>query len=733
MLLNHGFRLLLIVLTLTVQSAFAARQFVADGGGFVTLERDGCTSTFQLSQSSSGEPLFDGAELGTFNAEGGSTLLLNGFSATTSEDGGSYIGGAAVVCAVYAEGASVKPFVTNYHTSYYSDGSGVKCHYATNLNVNLLSGLASGTYRVETYLFAYGNAEPLLNNNNGSNYIARFTYAANPIPPPSSATPNGKIELSFTCQTNTGFGKDLYVVGNHPDLGSWNPVDAKKLYWTEDNLWRGKIAVTAQSDLDYKFIIRTNEGSVICDGANNATWFLGPNKRTNAPGITGAPYAGKTIYYYSGWTNAAILYQCGFDTNYYDVPLQRIGNGRTPGEYLYSASGFAKAGEKITFVPHGFFDGVESWDHCPIEGLDNYFTMLDIFFLQDGQVYNYTPPETPTSSRIEPKWITSNWHPTIPSRNVQIYLPRNYDLNPNKRYPVLYLHDGQNMFSPGGSYGCWYAEIATEHLISLGMMSESILVAVDSTDERLHEYLADGDSTEYGDGTANLYLRFLADNVKPHIDFTYRTLSDEAHTATLGSSFGGIVSIYLGLSSNVFGRVGPMSPSFWACTNFVQQKIRDGDSSGRRIYLDCGTHETSETMWEPMWEVYNEFLADGYAENSTLLTAFGCGHEHNEAAWSLRITNALTFLMDIRDEPNELARHLHPPESRVERMDDKVTLRFQALKEVPYILQRTGNLTTPAWQNIQTAQVTSALWANASLADTNPPPARACYRILSSP
>ncbi|MDD4737360.1 MAG: alpha/beta hydrolase-fold protein [Kiritimatiellae bacterium] len=732
--ITHLFRLLLIVLTLTVQSAFATRRFLTDGGAFITLERDGCKTTYQLSHSSSGEPSFHGAELGAFNSEGGSSLRLTGFAAHTYEDGGSYIGGAAVVCAVYPEDASERPFVTNYHTAYYSDGLGEKCHYATNLNVNLAEmGLTPGNYLVETYLFAYGNAEPLLNNRDGSNFIARFTYAANPLPPPPTAAPNGKTVLSFSCQTNTGFGNDLYVVGNHPDLGSWNPVDAKKLYWTENNIWRGTIAVTAPADIDYKFIIRTNEGSVICDGANNVVWFPGPNRQTNAPGITGAPYSGKTIYYYSDWTNAAILYQCGFDTNFYNLPLQRIDTGRTPGEYLYSASGFAKAGEKTTFVPHGFFDGVEHWDNCPIEGIDNYFTTLDVFFLQDGQVYNYTPPETPTAGRIETTWITSDLHPTIPSRNVRIFLPRNYDLNTEKSYPVLYLHDGQNVFSPGGIYGCWHAEIAAEHLISLGMMSESILVAVDNSDERLHEYLADGDSTEYGDGTANLYLHFLAHNVKPHIDTTYRTLPDKAHTATLGSSFGGIVSIYLGLSSNVFGRVGPMSPSFWACTNFVQQKIREGDSSGLRIYMDCGTRETSEAMWEPMWEVYNYLSADGYAENSTLLTTFGCGQEHNEAAWSIRITNALTFLMDIRDDPNELARLNHPPQSRIELTGDEVSLRFQALKEVPYILQRTDHLVSPVWQNIHTAQVTSALWANTSLEDTNPPTTRACYRILSRP
>jgi len=77
---------------------------------------------------------------------------------------------------------------------------------------------------------------------------------------------------------------------------------------------------------------------------------------------------------------------------------------------------------------------------------------------------------------------------------------------------------------------------------------------------------------------------------------------------TLGSSLGGLVSIYLGLETNVFGKVGPMSPSFWAGTNLVNESIDTANAMGLRIYMDCGTYEGGTHMWDPMWAVYDLLL-----------------------------------------------------------------------------------------------------------------------------
>ena len=229
-------------------------------------------------------------------------------------------------------------------------------------------------------------------------------------------TPDEKVVLSFSTNWDTGYVKELFVVGNHPDLGDWNPVAARKLYWTDGNVWTGNVAVTAGNAIEYKYIVRTNSGDVYCNGGN-AIWMADPNLATSTPARAGAPFVGKTIYYYSGWTNASLLHRTGSDTNWFDAPMARAGAGRFPGEFLYRAVGVGQTGELLTFVPHGFAAGdpEEKRDNCPIAGLQNYFTRLDGFLLQDGQIYNYWPPTNRTASGIATNHINSSYTPQVPA------------------------------------------------------------------------------------------------------------------------------------------------------------------------------------------------------------------------------------------------------------------------------------------------------------------------------
>ncbi|NCC50463.1 MAG: hypothetical protein EOM20_04520 [Spartobacteria bacterium] len=549
-------------------------------------------------------------------------------------------------------------------------------------------------------------------------------------------TPDGKGVVTFSYETNIGYGNELFVVGNHPDLGAWNPVQARKLYWTAGNVWTGNVAVTDNNDLEYKYIVRTNDQTNYCD-EGNVQWMEGDNLQISLPARSNAPYSGKNVYYYSGWTNASLLYQCGADTNWHDVAMQRLRDGRTPTESLYRAEHFGKSGERLVFVPHGYASGnpEEQWDHCPISGIDDYFTSLDVFLLQDGQIYNYWPPAEATPSTIVTQYIGSFYEPTISARYVRVYIPRNYQQNNWKHYPVLYMHDGQNDFRPGGVFGCWDAEITADDMISLGLMRETLIVAVDNTDNRLQEYLAPTDSYSGNTGTADLYLKFLADNVKPYMDWNYRTLPDQENTATLGSSFGGIVSIYLGLGSNVFGKVGVMSPSFWAVPNFIEQYIEQGDSSGLRIYLDCGTDEDGggdADMFPLVWEVYNLLMADGHVVNDTLNVQIGCGHPHSEWAWADRLYMAVNFLLNARDEANLIVQNDDPPQATGEMSASNFDVTFTAYKGFDYLLQRTTSLLSPAWNNVATGRLNGLMWDSLQLTDSsNATSTGAFYRVES--
>jgi predicted alpha/beta superfamily hydrolase len=726
----------LLVITLlawigTAALSEAAYSFFADGGTFVTLDRDGAPATYHLSPSSGGTAGFDGADLGTFSLADSNTLVLAAFTNNTQESGGHFIGGGRLAHVVVPSGAARDSFSTNFSNFYVDLGDGKKAHAGTNLNVNLLAGLTAGTYTLETFAIAAGNFSPMLYaDNNGSNYIATFTLINEPLPEPIIAyTPNGKVALSFKHTQDTGVGNELFLIGNHSDVGSWNPGQARKLHWTSGNVWTGQVAVEAGWALEYKYITRTNSAAEYCDGAN-VIWPAGDNLTATVPAASAPPYSGKTLTYYSGWTNAEVIYQSGQDTNWYTAPMTQAGPGRSAGEFRYTASGIGTPGEWLTFVPHGWYEGTETWDHSPATGGD-YATPLDVFTLQDGHIYNYAPPSVFTDSQIHTAAVTSAWAPTIPSRDIRVYTPRNYATNTWKSYPVLILHDGQNVFQPGDpTYGCWNADWTADDLISLGQMRETIIVAVDNSSERLREYLPPTDDGGFGAGTGDQYLQFVLHNVMPYVQANYRVLTDADNTLALGSSFGGIASIYFGLATNRFGKVGPMSPSFWAVSNFVNQVIDGGDSSGRRIYMDCGTDENS--MWNQMWHVYDLLQEDGYVVNDTLMTVVGCGQDHNEAAWAERLPEAYRFLLNIQDELNGLAQSKNPPALSLSITSNQtVQVEADTLKGQQLLLEQTPDIKTPVWSGVATSAVESLLWSTTTLTDSHPSATARFYRVTT--
>lgn len=244
----------------------------------------------------------------------------------------------------------------------------------------------------------------------------------------------------------------------------------------------------------------------------------------------------------------------------------------------------------------------------------------------------------------------------IPSREVRVWLPPSYDEG-TARYPVVYFHDGQNVFRPGGSFGCWLAEDAAEAEIGAGRMREAILVAVpnnpaDMGHARITEYQPPTDvnprDPERGTGICDRYAEFLVGKVKAAIDGKYRTLPDRENTAVAGASMGGLVSLWLGLKTEVFGAVGVFSPAFWTSPHFTKAVMEGTKKEGLRIYLDMGTNEKGNLTgdyWEDALAVRAALLAQGYVEGEDFLWNPGEGDEHNEKAWAKRLPVALAFLV----------------------------------------------------------------------------------------
>jgi predicted alpha/beta superfamily hydrolase len=464
------------------------------------------------------------------------------------------------------------------------------------------------------------------------------------------------LPLSITW--DVGIGTNVHVLGNHPDAGSWIPTNAIKLRWTSGNVWTGRLAMQKGTALEYKFVSRNGSTNLYCDPAN-IVWEPGGNRTSILAAAPTAPYSGKTMFYYSGWTNVDLIYFDGM--NFTSRPMERTGPGRAAGEYAYRLTGFAEEGEGVEFIPSGYLVGGPFYDHAPYPGYgnSNYHTALDVFLLQDGNIFNYWPSSSVSAPRLVTNFVNST-SLGITGRVSRIYLPRGYDNHSWKRYPVLYLQDGTNVFDPGGTYGTWSADATATREIGQGRMRECILVGVDNSPLRQSEYMPPGDQYPgQPAGTADAYLRYLLDNVRPTLDFNFRTLNDPRNTLVGGSSMGGLFSIYAGYETNVFGGVLAMSPAITRAPNYTAALWLKAKQP-IRIYLDTGSVEGNVgpgtgNYWEKPWETYDIFIAHGYAPNSDLLMRIGCGQGHNEAAWKARLPEALRFLLNVRDEPNHLA------------------------------------------------------------------------------
>ena len=179
-------------------------------------------------------------------------------------------------------------------------------------------------------------------------------------------------------------------------------------------------------------------------------------------------------------------------------------------------------------------------------------------------------------------------------RRIWIYLPASYR-GSKKKYPVLYMHDGQNVFDEATSaYGEWGVD---EALDSLGKQhKETIVVAIDNgAEKRLNEY-SPYDMDKYGKGEGDAYVDFLVQTLKPYIDKHYRTLKDEKNTFIAGSSMGGLISFYAILKyPKVFGGAGVFSPAFWITPQLKHIDPGKAKKVKGKIYFYAGQQE-SETM-----------------------------------------------------------------------------------------------------------------------------------------
>ena len=231
------------------------------------------------------------------------------------------------------------------------------------------------------------------------------------------------------------------------------------------------------------------------------------------------------------------------------------------------------------------------------------------------------------------------------TREVTVYLPAGYDERPELRYPVLYMHDGQNLFDEHRAYvpgNHWRLQEAADAAIGERGARPMIIVGLDHAGPaRIDEYTPVKDPKHNGGGRADVYARFLLEELKPAIDARFRTLPDAEHTGVGGSSLGGLISLYLALEHpEVFRRAAVMSPSVWWSDRAILGKVDAFDGPAPRMWLDIGGREGMEALSDAR-ALRDRIAAKGWEDFQFYEDRRG---DHSERAWARRVRQALEFL-----------------------------------------------------------------------------------------
>jgi predicted alpha/beta superfamily hydrolase len=241
------------------------------------------------------------------------------------------------------------------------------------------------------------------------------------------------------------------------------------------------------------------------------------------------------------------------------------------------------------------------------------------------------------------------------ARQIAVYLPPGYETS-DARYPVFYLQDGQNLFDPATAFGGmdWRADITADELILDGRIEPLILAGVYNAGvRRISEYTPTRDRLSRKGGKAARYAQFLAREVKPFIDQTYRTRKAAADTAVGGSSLGALVALMAGIEyPRVFRKLALLSPSVWWDDHSILRMIEawTPPAARPRIWLDTGTAEGRNPahVVEDTRLLGEALAAKGWSEGDDLHYEEAQGHAHNEHAWGDRFGRVLEYLFPGR-------------------------------------------------------------------------------------
>ena len=245
----------------------------------------------------------------------------------------------------------------------------------------------------------------------------------------------------------------------------------------------------------------------------------------------------------------------------------------------------------------------------------------------------------------------------LDDRRVWVYLPPGYEKEPDRRYPVLYMMDGQNVFDNAtGFAGEWKVDETLEELIPAGKVAPLIVVAVaNGSDKRTKEYTPWYSSDHEAGGGGGKHLKKWIEVLLPHINANYRTLTGPENTGLAGSSLGGLMTMFAAYTHpDVFGKLGSFSPTLGWAGGRLPDMIAKKDKPAITIYLDMGTREWGnfkdddgndiDDSIDRLRRMRDILVGQGFVEGWDLMVVEGEGDRHNEAFWAKRFPGAVVFL-----------------------------------------------------------------------------------------
>lgn len=267
-----------------------------------------------------------------------------------------------------------------------------------------------------------------------------------------------------------------------------------------------------------------------------------------------------------------------------------------------------------------------------------FFNAFGTTFAQQPNLKEEQPKQSTASNQVSTFIIEAPQLQT--TKKIWIYLPKEYD-STKKKYPVIYMHDAQNIFDAKTSYvGEWNVD---EKLDSIN--AQVIIVGIEHGNGKRIDELTPYKNAKYGGGNADNYLRFIVETLKPEIDAKYRTKANTKNTGIIGSSLGGLVSYYAVLKyPGIFGKAGVFSPSFWFNRKEINELTQKTQNLKAKIYFLCGDNEGDADVI-PDLKTIDRLIAEKRCDclNLTKVTIVK-GGQHNEKLWRDGFVKAYLWL-----------------------------------------------------------------------------------------